>query len=266
MLPRVQSFEFCELPAAPPSIQSLTPGFLEAVFRVTRSYAVAVPPLAAALRAAGAERIVDLGSGGAGPVLLVQELLKEREGLSLPVVLTDKIPNLAAFAEAAQRRPGEVSYRAEPVDATQVPRELAGFRTMFQLFHHFPEAEARAILQDAVDSGAGIAIFEVTHRSLFCLLQTLFVPVLVLLVTPFIRPLSLARLLLTYVLPIAPLVVLWDALISTLRSYDARELVAMTEGLRQPAGAPRLVFRQGAAWHGLQRIEWLIGVPERRER
>ncbi len=47
----------------------------------------------------------------------------------------------------------------------KVPRELKGFRTMFTSFHHFPPEEARAILQNAVDAGEGIGIFEITRRA-----------------------------------------------------------------------------------------------------
>ena len=59
----------------------------------------------------------------------------------------------------------------------------------------------------------------------------LIVPLLVLLVTPFVRPFSLARLLLTYLVPVLPLLILWDGIVSCLRTYRPDELLALTAGL-----------------------------------
>lgn len=259
---RRQAFEFCDLPGCPAPLRSLTPTFLEAAFRVTRSYAVVTRPLAAALRRAGATRIVDLGSGGAGPVLLVQELLRRRESLDVPALLSDKFPNHAAFVAAQQRRPGRITFADDPVDARAVPPALDGFRTLFQLLHHFPPEAARAILRDAAKKRAGIAVFEVTHRSLLGLAQILLLPFAVLFVTPFIRPLPLWRLVLTYLVPLAPLLITWDGLISVLRSYTPAELRAFTDEITAEGAAPGYRWEQGSAWHGLQKISWLIGTPE----
>ncbi len=47
-------------------------------------------------------------------------------------------------------------------------------------------------------------------------------------VTPFIRPFRLSRLLLTYLIPIIPLITLFDGIVSCLRTYsptDLRELL-----------------------------------------
>src|SRR2546422_6427005 len=51
-------------------------------------------------------------------------------------------------------------FRSEPVDATQVPGDLHGFRTIFTAFHHFRPAQARAVVADAVAKGEGIGVFE----------------------------------------------------------------------------------------------------------
>ncbi|MBP6742812.1 MAG: hypothetical protein KA244_08185 [Deltaproteobacteria bacterium] len=251
-------FEFCDLAWLPTSLRSLTPTFLEAAFRITRSYTVAATPLAAALRQTADRQLLDLGSGGAGPVLTVRSLLASREGLEVKATLSDKFPSHAALHSAQQRQPGHIDFIRESVDATQVPADLPGFRTMFQILHHFRPDTARAILQDAVDCQRGIAIFEVTQRTPLGFLQLLLLPFAVLFATPFVRPLPLWRLLLTYVLPLAPLMITWDGFVSTLRSYTPAELTAMTQSLT----GPRYHWSQGHAWKGLQKISWLIGYPE----
>jgi hypothetical protein len=255
---RAQLFEFCELDHLPAPLRSLTPTFLSAAFSLTRSYTVASRPLAQALRSTGSRELLDLGSGGAVPVCTLLDELRRREGLEVRALLSDKFPDLRGLAATCAKRQDGTRYLVDPVDATAVPPQLTGFRTLFQLLHHFPPHTARAVLQDAVRAGVGIAVFEVTQRRVLGLLQVLLVPFAVLLCTPFVRPLPLWRLVFTYLVPIIPLVIFWDAVVSTLRSYTADELRQMVEDLP----GPRYRWVQGGAWKSLQKITWLIGYPE----
>lgn len=80
------------------------------------------------------------------------------------------------------------------------------------------------MLTDAIQRRRGIAVFEGTHRSATGLLVTLPVPLMVPVLTPFIRPFRWSRLLWTYLIPLLPLVILFDALVSSLRTYSVQEL------------------------------------------
>ena len=130
---------------------------------------------------------------------------------------------------------GVINFREEPLNACVFPKELSGFRTLFSSFHHFNADQAKSILQDAVDSGQGIGIFEMTNRRSVTLLAMLVVPFIVLFHTPKIRPFCWVRLLLTYLLPILPLIIMLDSIISCLRSYTNNELETLTASL---TGAP----------------------------
>jgi hypothetical protein len=89
----------------------------------------------------------------------------------------------------------------------------------------------------------------------------LLAPLFVLLITPRIRPWSWARLALTYVVPIVPLLVVWDGLVSCLRSYRLAELRALTAGLdRGYAWEVGEYRRRGAV------VTYLIGAPVAGER
>jgi hypothetical protein len=117
------------------------------------------------------------------------------------------------------------------VDATRVPRELPGFRTVFTAFHHLRPDQARAVLADAVGKGEGIAVFECARRGILPLLGTLPTPLRVLLATPFIRPFRWSRLFWTYLVPVVPLVLVFDSVVSVLRVYSVQELRELTAGL-----------------------------------
>ena len=74
----------------------------------------------------------------------------------------------------------------------------------------FEPATAKRILADAVAARAPIAVFEFVGRNVPMLFGIGFAWLAVLLVMPSVRPLDLRFLVLTYLVPVLPLVVTWD--------------------------------------------------------
>jgi hypothetical protein len=109
---------------------------------------------------------------------------------------------------------------------------LKGFRTQFLSLHHFRPEDAKAILQNALDNNQPIGIFEGQQRDFKNILRMLLSPIAVLLMTPFIRPIKVDRIIFTYLIPIIPLCTLWDGIISVLRTYHVTELKQMISELR----------------------------------
>jgi len=207
----------------PRTVRDAATDYLQFALAAAKPYAAIIPILATALQRTGARQVLDLCSGAAGPWLWLQPVLAER-GVSVSVCLTDKYPNLEAFRPSNRLTHQSISYYPQSVDATRVPEELTGFRTIFSAFHHFRPEQARTLLADAVHKRQGIAVFEGTQHSVLALLLMLLVPLMVLLVTPFIRPFRWSRLLWTYLIPLMPLIALFDGLVSCLRTYSVEEL------------------------------------------
>jgi hypothetical protein len=224
---RYQLFEIEDQPWCPASVRDCMTDYLQFMLDRTRPYAAALPLLRRALEQGGARLVVDLCAGGGGPWQQLLPVLA-RELPELRVCLTDRYPNLPAWRLLIAARPNRLIAYPRPVDATAVPPQLRGFRTLFSAFHHFPPALAEEVLADAVRSRQSIGVFEATQRSpLALLLAAVVVIPAVLLVTPLLRPFRWSRLLLTYVLPLIPLFCLFDGLVSCLRSYTPEELRAM---------------------------------------
>jgi hypothetical protein len=214
----------------PRTVRDAATDYLQFTLAATKPYAGMIPVLAAALQRTGSRRVLDLCSGAAGPWLWMHPALAEM-GVSVSVCLSDKYPNLEGFERASRLTNQAISYHPQPVDPTQVPGELLGFRTMFTAFHHFRPEQACAVLADAVRNRQGIGVFEATQRRPLALLLTLMAPLMVLVVTPFIRPFRWSRLLLTYLLPLLPLVTLFDGLVSCLRTHSVQDLCDLTARL-----------------------------------
>jgi hypothetical protein len=142
-----------------------------------------------------------------------------------------------------------------------VPPELPGLRTIFNAFHHFRPREARAILASAVKAARPIAVFELVGREWPMILSIPFVALASLFVMPTVRPLRWSWLFFTYVVPVIPLLIAFDGVVSCLRVYSVAELEGLTEGI--PRGDGRYRFEAGRVRIGKLPVHatYLIGMP-----
>lgn len=221
--------------------------YLVTAIHHAKVYDTLAPRLAAAVKRSGATQVIDLCSGGGGPWPDLLPALRAN-GVDVPVCLTDKYPNIAALTRVATHTPG-IRFDPESISATDVPPRLAGFRTVFTAFHHFRPADARAILAAAVRDRQGILIAEAGPRSPASLAMQAVVPLAVLLLTPAIRPFRWSRLFWTYIVPVLPLAIVFDGVVSCLRVYTPDEMLAMGRevggddyeweaGFERPTGSP----------------------------
>lgn len=252
---RLHLFELEDQPWFPATIRDLATDYLQFIqthFRIDRAM---TPLIARLLESTGTRRIIDLCSGGSGPLLLLVGDLAER-GIDAKATLTDLFPNVPAFSEIAAASNGRIDFERESVDARNVPARLEGLRTIFNGFHHLPPADARAVLHAAAAARQPIAIFELSERSVRTL-PVLLTPLMVWIATPFMRPFTWRRLFWTYVLPMVPLTCLWDGIVSQLRAYTVPELREMSHG-----SAPmRWEIGQVPIAKGRGRLTYLLGFP-----
>ncbi len=218
-----------------------------------------VPLLQEVLDATGYRQVVDLCSGGGGPIPALQQALAS-EGLVVHFTLTDRYPNLAAFERVASDSGGAITYLSQAVDARALPSSLKGVRTIFNSFHHFRPAVARAILREAMGARQPIAIFEIPERSASTLSPLLLTPLFVWLATPWMRPFRWGRLLWTYAIPLVPLTCWWDGIVSQLRAYSPAEL----EELVAPLSDGGYVWKVGKVpiRARMGHVTYLLGHPQ----
>ena len=239
---RIHAFEFEDLKWFPSNLRNYGTDFLQFVTNKFDFYKGIAPLLNEALLTTGNTNIIDLASGGGGGWKSLAKHLKVYNP-NLKITLTDYYPNLTAFEKAKIEDPDLYHFVDTSVDAKNVPKDLKGFRTQFLSFHHFKPEDALLILQNAVDSKAGIGIFEGQKRDVPHFIKNLLSPVSVILTTPFIRPFKLGRILFTYLIPLVPLFVMWDGVISVLRTYSVKEMNALIAKVK-----------------GHEAYEWKVGV------
>jgi hypothetical protein len=225
--------ELEDYPWFPAPVRDALTDYLGIASSVLGVSALAAPLAMEALAHSPEPRIVDLCSGGGGPALALVRRLRRRHDLTVSAVLTDKFPNRKAMLRASDAEP-TVSARLESVDATCVPEDLAGVRTIFNALHHLPPPVARAVLADAAHKRQPILTFEFVERSLQGAALISTVPASVCAFMPFVRPVRASALALTYGAPLLPAVAAWDGFASCMRAYSLGELRELVAPLERP--------------------------------
>jgi hypothetical protein len=251
--------ELHDVPACPHVLRDGLTDFLQITIQRLDVYASIRPILLQAISQSGMRSVLDMCSGAGGPWLGWKSNHNHDVGAvrdDVDVTLTDKFPNEATRARVESRRPAGLRYLQQSIDVAAVPPTLVGFRTMFTSFHHFRPQAARLIIADAVAKRQPIGIFEFTYRHPAALAYMLLSPVAVWALTPLMPNRSLSKLFFTYVIPLIPLIVTFDGVVSCWRTYTVDELQAMTAGsdFRWVSGT-----RRSAKWP--LPITYLIGYP-----
>ena len=226
---------------------------LESIWNENGTYRPIAGRLRQAILRSGADRVVDLCSGGGGPWLgLYDDIAADRP---LAVWLTDLHPSrlLARTAAATDGLYAET----EPVDALCVPPSLHGFRTIFSSFHHFAPDQARSLLADACARRQGIGVFETAQRDAKTIVLVTGLPIIALWIAIVARPVRWSRILWNWLLPVVPLVLWADGLLSCLRSYSLNDMRELTAGLE----ASDYEWQIGEESGGRMVIRYLIGTP-----
>jgi hypothetical protein len=257
-LKRIHLFEFEDQSWFPVSVRNYMTDYLQIIANTLNFYDTVVPIIQKGVEKSGANKIVDLASGGGGGWLAISDkIAKTIPGVTIQ--LTDFYPNIQAFKNTQEKFPQLFDYSEDSIDATNVPKELKGLRTQFLSFHHFKPEDAKKILQNAVDSNQPIAIFEAIERNAEGFLKAFSTPLTVYALTPFIKPFDVKRLLLTYVLPVVPFFIGFDGMVSVGRMYSQEEMKALTNSLEN---SESFEWEIGVKRNGLMGIQYLLGYPK----
>ena len=232
---RLHLFEFNDIEACPKPFRDSVVETLGRGLRWSGLGDIIGPSFKLFAERTGTKRVLDLCSGTAEPVSILLNWLRKDAGRGdVPhFLVSDLFPNLVCFRKAAKLLPGEVSAVEEPVDALGVDASIDhDTRTIINAFHHFPPELARGILADTVKQRKSIFIYEGFTRTPYGIVP--MGPFL--LASLFSNPIlagshRLVKAFFTYVVPLIPVISLWDGLVSTMRIYNESELLGMAEPL-----------------------------------
>lgn len=256
-------FEFEDKTWLPATIREGMTDYLRFILNSGNFYEPVSPLLVQLLQETNSLKVIDLCSGGGGTIVQVQKNIQHKYALAVPFMLTDIFPNIPAYEFIEHKTDGQVSYCSTPVNAVKVAPALKGVRTIFSAFHHFDTPTATQVIQDAVSAREGIGIFDGGNKSIFFIVaMVLFHPIAFFLFTPFFRPFKWSRLLFTYVIPVIPLLTVWDGIVSVTRLYQPHQLLQMASDVNNE----NYCWQAGKVKnkYGMH-ITYLLGYPDEKK-
>ncbi len=222
---RRQLFEIQDFPWCPQVIRDGVTELLYLNLKLLRIYHPIVPKLRTLIESSSGDWVDLCAGSGGGSLLLLDKVGATVKSLTL----TDLYP-----PAAPKGWPPGVFYYDTPVDARRVPPSLTGARTLFTSFHHLPDTVASDVLKDAFEKRCPIGVFEFTQRSLINVLMVLPSLFTSFFLIPFIRPFNPWRLILTYLVPVIPLVTAFDIVMTCFRTRTPSELRDLIQNLEAP--------------------------------
>ncbi len=237
--------------------------YIAALHRLADTASAIVPLVQRGLDSGDTRQIVDLCSGAGGPMVEVVRRLKLRpEYAEARLTLTDLYPNQHASEGIDQQRDGWLSYCQKSVDASNIPRELTGMRTMICSLHHMPPVLARSILMDAAHKKQPFLAFELSDNSPPIWMWWVAIPVgflLTLVLTFRVRPLTVFQLIFTYLIPVVPLFIAWDGAVSNARTYTQQDLQELLSQIDSSGYHWEIGTTTSRALPG--KMSYILGVP-----
>jgi len=192
--------------------------------------------LARVLKETNNTKIIDLCSGGGGPMVEAFDILKKEHGLKdLKLKMTDLYPHKQFANHINENNDKNISYLNQSVDATNIPESEVGLRTMICSFHHMRPKVAKQILRNAQDSNQPILIYEISDNKHPIWLTLISMPltfIMCLFITLKVRPMTWQQIVFTYFIPIIPICFAWDGAISNARTYTLKDLSLLLKDLQ----------------------------------
>ena len=102
-------------------------------------------------------------------------------------------------------------------------------------FHQLGKEEASRLLTKAATSGNPIAVVEGNNDSLWQVVgMTIFVPLTIILTAPLVKPFRLGRILITYLIPILPIMTMLDGCMALFKLYAPADLDELVRSIQVP--------------------------------
>jgi hypothetical protein len=258
-LPRFQLFEFCDQAWLHGIWREAYMDGLNSLFKLGGVYKTICRPYCRWAGLSGGRSVLDLASGGAGEI---ETLVQSANAGSSPlpkITVSDLYPDFDAFKRLKARFPDQVDFVQTPVDAANTSGRMESLLSISAGFHHFNPEQARKVLANAMQQSNGLFIVEVFDRSVLSALLCLLNLLPLMLCPLFSKRFSLNKVLITTVLPIIPLMIVFDGVVSAFRTYRPEEILAMLP----PERRHEWHWESGAETYlGVVSAPWIFGFKK----
>ena len=232
---RIQAFEFHERHECPKFLRDSVVEILGHGMRLSSCVYSSVELFKKFYDYSNSDKILDICSGSGEPASALISGLKKHGIYNIKFIISDLFPKIDAMENVKKNHPQHVEIITESVDATNVPKfDNIKSRTIINAFHHFKPDIAQKIIEDCVKKRHSIFIFEAFPRDLLRFFSILPASAIGYLINPFItKENKILKVIFSYIIPIIPLLGLYDGIISVLRIHNKEELMEMVKNSSQ---------------------------------
>lgn len=265
---RIQLFEFEDQEWFPSWLRICMTKLIMVLHRLLGIGEILANLIAHTLIKTKATQIVDLGSGSGGAMPEVMKILHGFDKYKhVNLIMTDLYPDKDIVASFNKENNPSIKYNKSSVNATDIANAPKGLKTMINSFHHMDEKSARQLLKSAQESKQPLLIYEMAENNMPLLLWWLLLPIslvilflMVLFMTPFVKPLTWKQLVFTYLIPIIPICYAWDGQASLPRMYTLKDFDVLLEGLESDdyTWEKEVMFRK----KGKKLGTYVLGMPK----
>ena len=240
----IHLFEFMDHPRTPRVIRQTLLDVLEYCNRDFRPYYREVAAeICEVVQERGIQHIVEAGAGSAP---LTRQLAANNVCAETTLTPCDLYPEPDLYRSLAEGWPDRVQPVFEPLDLTEARSWSPNTAIVLcATLHHIPAKERSELLKTMRASAACVMIFEPIRRTPLSMFLVLFavIPALLAPLNGLLRAGSLRRVLFCWLLPIVPLMFVWDGLISCLRQWSDLEWRSFAESIPPDMPRPQIVSR-----------------------
>lgn len=226
-------FEFGDLNCMPDWYHIYLRKYLTFFYRVFGYYKLWVPDFANFIKKIKKQKLMECCSGSGDALVLIDSQLDKKEFDTINYILSDIRPNPEFYTRFNITPNGRFNYIEDPVDITQETTKYDYPKIFINSFHHFSRDQAKKILDVNLSRKNEIIILEYVRKSFLGFLSMPIGPIVIILTLPFVVKLKHLPVMafFTYFLPVFPIMMLWDGIVSCLHEYnedDLQKIIAET--------------------------------------
>lgn len=219
-------FEFGDLAISPSLYHVYLRRFLFLSYKVYGFHRLWVPAFSEFLKNVKSHTIMDCCSGTGEPLLLLNSEIRDQDTEHINYLLSDFRPQQEFIQKFVELGNKKFQYIPVPIDATKEQEKFNYPKIFINSFHHFSKDQVEKILETNFRNKNEVIIMEYVRNSPLGYLSVLVGTCTVFLLLPFMVQLKHfpVMALFTYVIPIFPLMILWDGFVSCAHEYSAKDL------------------------------------------
>lgn len=183
-----------------------------------------------------ADSVMEYGSGSGEPLIQMVSQINSTKAKSLNYVMSDLKPLPEFVNKVNDQSPENFSYIETPVDATKNKPSDGQAVIFINSFHHLSPEIAQEVIKNNLENGNEMLILEYVRNNPLAYLSMFGGLLLILLTLPFVVKLKHLPIavLFTYIIPLFPLMVFWDGLVSCRRAYGKKFFEQVVKDVQAP--------------------------------